>query len=181
MPNLFQKNIEARKEKEKDLKNLHDSIMKKSYINGYQNNHTGPKELGLMNLFTMKDGTDKGEDLLDKIGETLNSAQQAEKEVNIPEALKGVQNGLKDLENLQDLNQEQGKDIQSLLAGIKDKYETVNELINNTRTSSAEIQRQKKKLNEMVAKSERKEKEYKINKMENRLKNTKRGLYLYYI
>ena len=169
MPDIFTEDLNKRKQKEKELKNMHNSIKKKSYINSYQGNKSGAKDFGAV----LKDEENNGEDILEKIGETLDSAEQVEQNVNIGGALNGIKNGMKDLENLQKLNQEESSDILEVLTGLKSKYENVNKLASQLKKDFKKVNEMKNKLNDMEVGDSRDKQEKKINKLENKLKNNK--------
>ena len=170
----FQNHLEAQKQKEKELKNIHSSILKKNYINGYQNNTSDSKNFSIMDLIDNDDNSDsKGDNLMDKIGETLESTKEAEKNIDIPNALQGIQNGLQDLDNLQKLNDEEGDDIRELLKTLKSKYQTVNQLVNKTKNDFTRVEELKTELSKLDSGDDRNNKEKDIKNLETNLKNTK--------
>lgn len=177
-PNSFQKDLDKQKKKEKELKNLHDSMQKRNYIQSYQ---SPEKDFGEIRVISDLDDENKGEDLLKKINDTLTSAEDAEKSINIESAVQGIKNGLDDLENLKRLNEEENKDIVGVLNGLKNQYRQVNKLTHSLKKDFEKVSKMKKDLKELSAGKIRKKKEQHIENMETKLKNNKGNSLLHLI
>lgn len=173
IPNIFQDNFNQRKKKEKQLKDMHKSIMKKSYINGYQKNRSDSKNLDEARVESQLDEDTRGEDLLEKIKDTLDSTEKVERSIDIGNALEGIKNGIQDLENLERLNKEESEDVVGILKSLQKKYKTVNLLAQDLRADFEQVKQMKKKLRKLNVGELRKQKEKEIEELETRLKNNK--------
>lgn len=168
VPEVFQEHFEQRKQKEKQLKDMHKSIMNKSYISGYQTR--GTKDLGGARV---ESEDAPGEDLLEKIKDTLDSTERVERNVDIGGALEGIRNGMHDLKNLERLNREESRDVLGLLKSLQEKYQSVNGLAESLRKDFGRVKRLKKKLQTLDVGETRRKQERDIAELETRLKNNK--------
>jgi hypothetical protein len=173
LPDSFQKDFQKKKQKEKELKNMHDSIMKKSYINGYQSNNSEAKELGGVHIISDLADDTQGQDLLEKIKDTFDSTEKVEKSINIGGALKGIQSGMEDLQHLKSLNQEENDGILKILENLQNKYQNVNDLAHSLREDFNKVKDLKHDLKKLSPGVDRKRKEEEVDEMEMKLKNNK--------
>lgn len=151
------------------MKKEHQSLMRQNYISNYQK-PTSSK------IFQKPDDDFNTDKYITKIAETLDATRRAEQSVDIDSALKGVKNGLSDLENLQKLNEEQNMDIKKILVNLKGKYKDVNGLVTSTKKQFEELKLKESGLDALEKGKERQDLKGKIEEMKTNLKNTKGGI-----
>lgn len=171
--NDFKDDIDHKKKKESSLKKFHNSLKQKSYMTGYQKNDSASKDMGLFQIINEENGSDKGIDLLDEIEKTLDSTKQVEKSIDVDNAIEGVKNGIDNLNNLQNLNTQEGEDIENLLNKIKSKYNNVNSLIEESKLTFENVKKNQEELDQLEAGDERNKKKKELEDLKNKLKNDK--------